>query len=112
MEENVKEEIFEASLSPEIRDKISELSATVRGESKAAVSFYDPLDETFEGKKKRLKTEVFRNERIVFGSDCGHIANPHPIDSLRMLILSFLQSGVADEHVRMMCRTNAYNLLH
>ncbi len=51
-------------------------------------------------------------ERIVFGSDCGHIANPHPIDSLRMLILGFLQSGVPDEHVRLMCRTNAYNLLH
>ena len=51
-------------------------------------------------------------ERIVFGSDCGHIATPHPIDSLRMLILSFLQSGVPDEHVKMMCQTNGYNLLH
>ena len=51
-------------------------------------------------------------ERIVFGSDCGHVANPHPIDSLRMLILSFLQSGVPDEHIKMMCQTNAQNLLH
>jgi hypothetical protein len=51
-------------------------------------------------------------ERIVFGSDTGHIANPHPIDSLRMLILGCLQSGIPDEHVRMMCQTNAYNLLH
>lgn len=51
-------------------------------------------------------------ERIVFGSDCGHIANPHPIDSMRMLILSFLQSGVPDDHVKLMCQTNAYNLLH
>ena len=51
-------------------------------------------------------------ERIVFGSDCGHIANPHPIDSLRMLILGCLQSGIPDEHIKMMCQTNAYNLLH
>ncbi len=51
-------------------------------------------------------------ERIVFGSDCGHIANPHPIDSVRMLILGFLQNGVPDEHVKLMCQTNARNLLH
>ena len=51
-------------------------------------------------------------ERIVFGSDCGHIANPHPVDSLRMLILGCLQSGIPDEHIKMMCQTNAYNLLH
>ncbi len=51
-------------------------------------------------------------ERIVLGSDCGHIANPYPLDSMRMLILGFLQSGVPDEHVKLMCQANAYNLLH
>ena len=45
----MKEEIFEASLSPEIKSKMAEQSATVKGESKAHISFYDPLDETFEG---------------------------------------------------------------
>ena len=60
----MKEEIFEASLSPEIQSKMAELSATVKGESKAHVSFYDPLDETLEGKKKRLNTQVFKNERM------------------------------------------------
>jgi hypothetical protein len=29
-----------------------------------------------------------------------------------MLILGFLQSGVPDEHIKMMCQTNAQNLLH
>ena len=51
-------------------------------------------------------------ERIVIGSDCGHVANPYPIDSLRMLILAFLQSGVPDEKVKLMFQTNAYNLVH
>ena len=56
--------------------------------------------------------EAVGPERIVFGSDCGHIANPYPIDSMRMLIMGFLQSGVPDEHVKLMCQSNAYNLLH
>jgi len=56
--------------------------------------------------------EAVGPERLVFGSDCGHVANPHPVDSLRMLILSYLQKGVPDKHVKMMCQTNAYNLLH
>jgi len=51
-------------------------------------------------------------ERIVLASDCGHIRNPHPIDAMRRLILHFLLSGVSDEHVKLMCQTNAYNLLH
>jgi len=51
-------------------------------------------------------------ERIVLGSDRGHPALGNPIDGMRKLILGFLQSGVADEHVRLMCKTNAYNLLH
>jgi hypothetical protein len=56
--------------------------------------------------------EAVGPERLVLGSDCGHPANPHPVDSLRMLILSYLQRGVPDKHVKMMCQTNAYNLLH
>jgi len=51
-------------------------------------------------------------ERIVLGSDRGHPAMGHPIDGLRRLIFGFLQSGVPDEHVKLMCRTNARNLLH
>ena len=51
-------------------------------------------------------------ERIVFGSDCGHIENPYPLDGMRRLILGFLYRGVPDEHVKLMCQTNAYNLLH
>ncbi len=104
----MKEEIFEASLSPEIQQKMAQLAAVVKGEDTTAISFYDPLDKSVEGKKARLKTQVFD---MVFGSDCGHIANPHLIDSLRMLILGCLQSGIPDEHVKMMCQTNAYNLL-
>ena len=51
-------------------------------------------------------------ERIVFGSDCGHIENPYPLDGMRRLILGFLYRGVPDDQVKMMCQTNAYNLLH
>lgn len=51
-------------------------------------------------------------ERIVFASDCGHIENPYPLDGMRRLILGFLYRGVPDTHVKMMCQTNAYNLLH
>ena len=51
-------------------------------------------------------------ERIVFGSDCGHIATQHPIDSMRMLILNLLQSGVPDKDVKLMCQSNAHDLLH
>jgi len=51
-------------------------------------------------------------ERIVFASDCGHIENPYPLDGMRRLILGFLLRGVPDEHVKLMCQTNAYNLLH
>lgn len=51
-------------------------------------------------------------ERIVLGSDCGHIHFSHPLDAMRRLILSFLLSGVPDEQVKLMCQTNAYNLLH
>ena len=51
-------------------------------------------------------------ERIVLGSDSGHIHFPYPLDAMRRLILRFLLSGVPDEHVKLMCQTNAYNLLH
>jgi len=51
-------------------------------------------------------------ERIVLGSDCGHVENPYPLDGLRRLILGFLYRGVSDAEVKLMCQTNAYNLLH
>ncbi len=51
-------------------------------------------------------------ERIVLASDCGHIENPYSLDGMRRLILGFLLRGVPDEHVKLMCQTNAYNLLH
>jgi len=51
-------------------------------------------------------------ERIVFGSDRGHPALGHPIDGMRRLIVGFLQSDIPDEHIKLMCQTNAYNLLH
>jgi hypothetical protein len=51
-------------------------------------------------------------EKIVLASDCGHIENPYPLDGLRRLILAFLLKEVPDAHVKMMCQTNAYNLLH
>jgi len=51
-------------------------------------------------------------ERIVFGSDCGHIEIGLPWEGMRKLILGFLFRGVPDEHVKLMCQTNAYNLLH
>ena len=51
-------------------------------------------------------------ERIVFGSDCGHIETGIPWEAMRKLILGFLFQGVPDEHIKLMCRTNAYNLLH
>jgi hypothetical protein len=51
-------------------------------------------------------------ERIVLGSDCGHIDFPYPLDAMRRLILSLLIRGVPDQHVRLMCQTNAYGLLH
>lgn len=51
-------------------------------------------------------------ERIVFGSDCGHIGLPYPLDGMRRLILYFLYKGVSDDHVKLMCQINAYNLLH
>jgi hypothetical protein len=51
-------------------------------------------------------------ERIVFGSDSGHIETGIPWEQLRKMILGFLFRGVPDEHVKMMCQTNAYNLLH
>jgi hypothetical protein len=51
-------------------------------------------------------------ERIVLGSDAGHIETGIPREQLRKLILGFLFHGVPDEHVKMMCQTNPYNLLH
>lgn len=51
-------------------------------------------------------------ERIVLASDCGHIENPFPLDGMRRLILGFLLNGVSDDDVKLMCQTNAYNLLH
>ncbi len=51
-------------------------------------------------------------ERIVFGSDTGHIETGLPWEQMRKLILGFLFRGVPDEHVKMMCQTNAYSLLH
>jgi hypothetical protein len=59
----MKEEIFEASLDPEIQRKMADVQSTVKRESKAHVSFYDPLDETFAGKKKRLKTKQGLRQR-------------------------------------------------
>jgi len=51
-------------------------------------------------------------ERIVLASDRGHITHGNPIDGIRELIVNFMQSGVPDEHIKLMCQTNAYNLLH
>ena len=51
-------------------------------------------------------------ERIVFGSDSGHISVSYPLDAIRMLILGFLYRGVPDREVKLMCQTNAYGLLH
>lgn len=51
-------------------------------------------------------------ERIVLGTDCGHPINSVPWDGMRRLILGFLYRGVPDNHVKLMCQTNAYNLLH
>ncbi len=51
-------------------------------------------------------------ERIVFGSDGGQLTWPHPTEGMRKLIAEFLTRGVPDEKVRLMCRQNAYNLLH
>ena len=56
--------------------------------------------------------EAVGPERIVLGSDRGHLALGNPIDGMRKLILGFIQSGVPDEHVKLMCQTNAHNLLH
>lgn len=51
-------------------------------------------------------------ERIVLGSDCGHYAEVHPIEGMRRLILGFMKRGVPDKELKLMCQTNAYNLLH
>jgi hypothetical protein len=51
-------------------------------------------------------------ERIVLAADCGHIEVSHPIDALRRLIFACLFRGIPDDHVKLMCQTNPYNLLH
>lgn len=51
-------------------------------------------------------------ERIVLGSDGGHIDMPYPLEGMRRLIVRFLINGVPDKHIELMCKTNAYNLLH
>ena len=51
-------------------------------------------------------------ERMLIASDRGHISTGHPIDGLRRLIFGFMQSGVPDDHVRLICQTNPRNLLH
>ncbi len=51
-------------------------------------------------------------ERIVLGSDTGHIETGPPWEQMRKLILGFLFRGVPDEHVKMMCQTNSHSLLH
>lgn len=51
-------------------------------------------------------------ERIVLATDCGHISTSYPLDGMRKLILGFLYHDVPDEHVKLMCQTNAYGLLH
>ncbi|MCK9357997.1 MAG: DUF6282 family protein [Dehalococcoidia bacterium] len=51
-------------------------------------------------------------ERMLIASDRGHISLGHPIDGLRRLIVGFIQSGVPDEHIRLMCQANPYSLLH
>ncbi len=56
--------------------------------------------------------EAVGPERIVFGSDWGHIEFPDPVDGMRRLIIGFLYKGVPDAQVELMCKTNAYNLLH
>ena len=56
--------------------------------------------------------EAVGPERIVLGSDCGHVGLPYSLDGYRRLILEFLIRGVPDEHVKLMCQINAYNLLH
>jgi hypothetical protein len=56
--------------------------------------------------------ETVGPEKIVLGYDCGHVGLPYALDGLRRLILEFLIRGVPDEHVKLMCQTNGYNLLH
>jgi hypothetical protein len=51
-------------------------------------------------------------ERMLLASDRGHISMGHPIDGMRRLIVGFIQSGVPDEHIAMMCKTNPHRLLH
>jgi hypothetical protein len=51
-------------------------------------------------------------ERMLFGSDRGHISIGHPIDGIRRFIVGFMQSGVPDDKIALMCKSNAYNLLH
>jgi len=51
-------------------------------------------------------------QRMLIASDRGHISLGHPIDGLRRLIVGFMQSGVPDEHIRLMCQANPYYLLH
>ena len=60
----MKEEIYEASLDPAIKQKMNQLSSVVKGDRKAKMTFYDTLDESFEGKRARLKAPVFQIERL------------------------------------------------
>ena len=52
------------------------------------------------------------SKRIVLATDCGHVHHALPVDAMRRLILGFLIRGVPDKDVKLMCQTNAYNLLH
>ncbi len=51
-------------------------------------------------------------ERMIIASDRGHVSMGHPIDGLRRLIVGFMQSGVPDDKIALMCKTNPYGLLH
>jgi len=78
----------------------------------AYISIYAIDDAYFSWEDVMAVYHAVGPERMLIASDRGHISTGHPIDGLRRLIFGFMQSGVPDDHVRLMCQTNPRNLLH
>lgn len=78
----------------------------------AYISIYAIDDAYYDWSEIMAVYEAVGPERMLIASDRGHISMGHPIDGLRRLIVGFLQSGVPDESIKLMCQTNPYNLLH
>lgn len=78
----------------------------------AFISIYAVDDSYFSWDDVMAVYHAVGPERMLIASDRGHITTGHPIDGLRHLIVSFMQRGVPDEHIRLMCQTNPRNLLH